>query len=172
MCVDIVHDLETQDFRIGYVGIARLRMAKITYQINKDQMKNIRQYRLGIALLSGKEFRNGKLDQVGNFLVLKPSLLGIPIIQSNRFQRLGQFLVRGIEREKVGDILVVGNTYGKIRTMTDEKGKPVQEFLISANEAVMNFISKPKRKCARFGVNSFPRGIKILFITLSNLVNL
>ena len=27
---------------------------------------------------------------------------------------------------KVGDILVVGNTYGKIRTMTDEKGKPVQ----------------------------------------------
>ena len=27
---------------------------------------------------------------------------------------------------KVGDILVVGNTYGKIRTMTDEKGRPVQ----------------------------------------------
>ena len=27
---------------------------------------------------------------------------------------------------KVGDVLVVGNTYGKIRTMTDEKGKPVQ----------------------------------------------
>ena len=58
-----------------------------------------------------------------------PNRLGMGVVIEARLDKskgpLATLLVQN-GSIKVGDILVVGNTYGKIRSMNDEKGKPVQ----------------------------------------------
>ena len=58
-----------------------------------------------------------------------PNRLGLGVVIEARLDKnrgpLATLLVKN-GSIKVGDILVVGNTYGKIRSMNDEKGKPVQ----------------------------------------------
>ena len=101
MRIDIIHELEAQNFRLGNACAALRRVIEIPNQIYDRQMKNVRKRVLGMGLIVLHKFGNRIFNELRNFLILHNAFISATIVARDVLQVLRKGFIRAREREEI-----------------------------------------------------------------------
>ena len=101
MRVDITHNLETKNFRVGNGRGVLRSVIKIAYQVDEDKVKNILERLLGKGLVLVDKLGDCVFNELGYFAVLKDARIASAVVLRDIFQAFRKGLASAGEGEKV-----------------------------------------------------------------------